>query len=67
MPRFNRKTPFNRKEVTCYLLWTVIILTIVAIIGWLVFYSAGREPVHSHHQGATVQLRMPGSESLPRG
>jgi|HubBroStandDraft_4_1064222.scaffolds.fasta_scaffold173569_2 hypothetical protein len=67
MPAGRLKTPFNRKEVSCYLLWTIIILTVVAIIGYLVFYSSGREPLHTHHEGATVLLRLPGSEPLPRG
>lgn len=59
-------TPFNTKEVTCYLLWIAIGVMVVGIAVLLVFHAASREPLHSGKPGATVQLHWPGHPTQPR-
>jgi hypothetical protein len=60
-------TPFNPKEVTCYLLWIAIALMVVGIAALLLFHAHGRDQLPSNKPGPTVQLHWPGQQSLPRG
>jgi len=58
-------TPFNTKEVACYLLWVAIAMMVVGIIAFLLFHARGREPIHATHDGTAVVLRMPNAGAPP--
>jgi hypothetical protein len=51
--------PFTPTEVAKYLLWVVLALALTAILAWHLFLTPGHERIHSGHEGATVQLRLP--------
>lgn len=57
--------PFTRTEVAKYLLWVVIALALTAILFGRLFLTSGHEPIHSGHQGSTVQLRLPDPPRSP--
>lgn len=51
--------PFTPVEVTKYLLWVLLGITIVTILVWRLFMAPAHERIHSGHAGATVQLHLP--------
>ncbi|HTV14291.1 MAG TPA: hypothetical protein VME68_06225 [Acidobacteriaceae bacterium] len=51
--------PFTPAEVAKYLIWVVLALAITAILAWRLFLASPRERIHSGHEGATAQLRVP--------
>jgi len=57
-PSLNRRHPFNRKEVACFLLWVAILVLAVGIVVTLLFYGHGREPIHAKRNGAVVALGL---------
>jgi hypothetical protein len=61
----HRATPFNRKEVTCYLLWVAIALIVFAIVAWLLFFAHAREPIHGTENGTPAVLVMPSAVVSP--
>ncbi|MGC2620784.1 MAG: hypothetical protein WA414_17190 [Acidobacteriaceae bacterium] len=59
-------TPFNTKEVTCYLLWIAIGVMVVGIAALLIYHAQGRNRIPANKAGATIQLPWPGSPSHKR-
>ena len=51
--------PFTPTEVAKYLMWVVLALAITGILAWRLFLASPRERIHSGHEGATAQLRLP--------
>lgn len=61
-------TPFNTKEVTCYLLWLAIAVGVVCIAALLIFHAQGRGRLPATNKpGPTVQLHWPGQQPPLRG
>jgi hypothetical protein len=51
--------PFTPAEVTKYVLWIVLALTLTAILVWRLFLATGHRSIEPQRPTATSHLRLP--------
>jgi plastocyanin domain-containing protein len=58
--------PFTRTEVTRYLLWIVLGLSLIGILAWYIFLSPGHEQIRTSPPAATADLILSAPHSVLR-
>lgn len=50
--------PFNTREVTCYLLWIVILGAAVGCVLWILFFAAGHKEIQMQPRPTTASMAL---------